>query len=57
MTTYAAVVRLAGAGQQHVLIRADNAATAKAMLEAQFGKGCVSNLHTATTTDLKRAGR
>jgi hypothetical protein len=54
--TFGATIKLPGVGQQHVLIRANDLWKAKAMLEAQYGRGNVLNVHNATASDLKRGG-
>lgn len=57
MRTYAATIYLRGAGTQRVLVQADDGNRARLMLEAQYGRGNVTNIHVATTSDLRRAGK
>jgi hypothetical protein len=39
--TWKARIKLAKVGQQNVTVQADTQAKAKAMIEAQYGKGCI----------------
>ena len=41
MRTYEADIRIKGASVQRVTIQANNTVNARAMLEAQYGKGCI----------------
>lgn len=41
MKTYEADVRLSNGSVQRVRIQADRSDNARAMLEAQYGKGCI----------------
>jgi hypothetical protein len=45
--TYTATVHLPKVGDQKVSVQADNESKARAMLEAQYGKGNVRNVHRA----------
>lgn len=56
MRVYAATIRLQGLGSQHVVVRADDSFKAKAMLEAQYGRGNVSNVHVASESEMRKAG-
>jgi hypothetical protein len=42
MKNYEADVRLPNGSVQRVRIQADNSYNARAMLEAQYGKGCIA---------------
>jgi len=41
--TYKARVKLPNGSSQEIRVQADSAQNAKAMIEAQYGKGCILN--------------
>lgn len=45
--TFTATIWISGRGAQHVAVEADDIFKARALLEAQFGKGMVQNLRRA----------
>jgi hypothetical protein len=45
--TYTATVKLTNGNRERVSVQADNDGNAKAMLEAQYGRGNVSNVQRA----------